>query len=271
MRNPRVLVGPLAVCCAAAALAQSSEGQHCLRGCPEFSSPDANRSVHSNSIYSLSVNPRTKLADWVAYRVQQPNLDCTTARTRRWTSDPGLDPDAALRPAAFDHANVTLQVDRGHQAPLASFKCHPAWAATNYTSNLTPQFAKLNQGPWSRLEGAVRDLARTGTDVWVVTGPLFEWPMAKLPSAPADHAIPSSYWKIVAVEDRGTIRASAFYFYQDTPKRADFCDHARTVDFVERKSGLNFFHAFADEEFLESSPPTLGAELGCEQADSPAR
>ena len=134
---------------------------------------------------------------------------------------------------------------------------------TNYLSNITPQFSKLNQGAWQGLEAAVRKLAETGVDVWVMTGLLYEWPMAKLPSTMKLHAVPSSYWKIISVVQDNAIRSSAFYFYQDTPKRADYCDHLKTIDFVEEKSGLDFFPDYNDQDELEMAWGILNRELGC--------
>jgi endonuclease G len=89
--------------------------------------------------------------------------------------------------------------------------------------------------------------------------------MAKLPAINKDHEVPSAYWKVIALVEGSTTKVSAFYFYQDTPKRADYCDHAKAVAFIERKSGLDFFSAMPDaaEDTLESSNPMLVAELGC--------
>ena len=134
---------------------------------------------------------------------------------------------------------------------------------TNYLSNITPQFSKLNQGAWKKLEEAVRRLAKSGVEVWVMTGPLFEWSMAKLPSTKKMHQIPSSYWKIIASIENGTITTAAFYFYQDTPKRAKFCDHIKTIDYIERKSGLNFFSDYKNQDSLERSQGMLATKLGC--------
>ncbi len=135
---------------------------------------------------------------------------------------------------------------------------------TNFLSNITPQFSKLNQGAWKDLEEAIRNLATsTGNDVFVMTGPLYEWAMAKLPGTDKDHQIPSAYWKIVADENQGTVQVAAFYFYQDTPKRANHCDHMKTVSFVEAKSGLDFFSTHAQETTIDNTQPTLVSELGC--------
>ena len=245
--------------CSSAALAQDRAEDHCLHGCPKGAA--ASNTDIARSIYALSNNPHTKLADWVAYRVRKQNVDCPTKVRRNWKQDPALKRSETLEPKDYKDSNVTLHVDRGHQAPLASFKCHSKWRETNYLSNTTPQFSKLNQGPWKNLEEAVRRLARTGIDVWVVTGPLFEWPMARLPATDKLHRVPSSYWKIIAVEKEGPIKAAAFYFYQDTPRRANFCDHVRGVDFIEAKSGLDFFADFEQQDTLEASQATL--DLGC--------
>lgn len=109
----------------------------------------------------------------------------------------------------------------------------------------------------------MRTFAKDGSDVWVVTGPLYEWPMANLPSTEKMHVVPSAYWNIVSFKDNDSIKSSAFYFYQDTPKRADYCDHVKTFDFIEAKSGLDFFPAYRDQNALERATGTVTAELGC--------
>ena len=243
------------------ALADESEGTHCLEGCPVGKNVDGK--PIQRSIYTLMNNAETKLADWVAYRVISKNFDCDKSTKRNWKRDPDLNRQETLIPKEYDESNVTLSVDRGHQAPLGSFKCHADAQMTNYLSNITPQFSKLNQGSWKKLEAAVRKLSESGTDVWVITGPLYEWPMAKLPSPKKIHAVPSAYWKIVAVLKDSVLRSSAFYFYQDTPKRAVYCDHMKTIDFIEEKTGLDFFPNYGGQDKLESSSALLKEELGC--------
>ena len=243
------------------ALADESEGTHCLEGCPVGKNVDGK--PIQRSIYTLMNNAETKLADWVAYRVISKNFDCDKSTKRNWKRDPDLNRQETLIPKEYDESNVTLSVDRGHQAPLGSFKCHADAQMTNYLSNITPQFSKLNQGSWKKLEAAVRKLSESGTDVWVITGPLYEWPMAKLPSPKKIHAVPSAYWKIVAVLKDSVLRSSAFYFYQDTPKRAIYCDHMKTIDFIEEKTGLDFFPNYGGQDKLESSSALLKEELGC--------
>lgn len=248
--------------CAALWTPNAAEAQaHCLISCPQ--GVLTTNQLVTRSIYALSNNPATKLADWVAYKVVSANTT-GPSRSRNWATDPDLNAADTLTPSEYDDANVTLGVDRGHQAPLAAFKGHADWRMTNFISNITPQSSKLNQGPWKNLEAAVRSLAQSsGQDVFVMTGPLYEWPMAKLPATDKSHRVPSSYWKIVAVQDGSDVKVSGFYFYQDTPRRANYCDHMKTVDFIEAKSGLDFFSGLENEAAIEAAQPTLTDELGC--------
>ena len=262
MSSRSIAAAGLLILTVSAAQAQTS---HCLFACP-FNAPPANTQVN-RTIYILSNNPVRKFADWVAYRLN-PAFFTGPSRSRNWATDPMLMASDTLAPSDYNDASVALGVDRGHQAPLGSFKGATDWRDTNFLSNITPQFTKLNQGAWQRLEAAIRALAianPTG-QVFVMTGPLYEWPMAKLPDTDKDHRVPSAYWKIVALQDStGAVTVAGFYFYQDTPKRASYCDHMRTVRFIEEKSGLDFFSGMPDpqEQAFETAQPTLVAGLGC--------
>jgi hypothetical protein len=130
-----------------------------------------------------------------------------------------LAPNETLEPADYTGAHAALKVDRGHQAPLADFKGTTLWAETNYLSNITPQRSDLNQGPWVRLEHAVRASVGENRSVWVLTGPLYEQQWATLPGADEPHRIPSGYWKIIAQgtpPDPSSVRAVAFIFPQES-------------------------------------------------------
>lgn len=118
--------------------------RHTLYGVPH-GTPDSNKLI-VRPIYVISNNSKTKFADWVAYR-----LDCDSAsgdvKTRRqWKPDPALEDTDTLEPDDYKGAHATLHTDRGHQAPLASFKGTKCWHQTNYLSNITPQSSDLNQG-----------------------------------------------------------------------------------------------------------------------------
>ena len=204
-------------------------------------------------IYTLSADPLTKLAVWVAYAVSPETIGPSI--TRVWRADPWLAPDETLEPEDYDGANAALGVDRGHQAPLASLSGTPFAADTNLLSNITPQASALNQGAWQRLETRERELARAErTTVYVLTGPLFERLMPPLPGADERHRVPSGYWKVIAMADG---RMTAFAFDQATPQGEDYCRDRRSLDEVELRARLRLYPL----RIVAWRP--LDAQLGC--------
>lgn len=156
---------------------QEIHSQHCLLGCPYGSGPTNDLIIRD--IYILSSNDDTKLADWVAYRVDPLNFG--KKRTRDWREDPWLDASETLERSDYRKAHSLAGYDRGHQAPLGSFSASRYWYQTNYLSNITPQRSALNQGPWRVLEQRIRSLARRSVQggkgiLYVMTGPIYAEP-----------------------------------------------------------------------------------------------
>lgn len=224
---------------------------HCLSACP-LGAPE-NDDVIVREIYTLSADPLTKMAVWVAYRITPETIGSSFAR--RWSADQWLADSETLEPEDYDGASAALRIDRGHQAPLASLAGTPTAADTNLLSNITPQSSTLNQGPWQRLEVRERELARAEkTAVYVLTGPLFERLRPPLPKANERHRVPSGYWKIIATADG---RMTAFAFEQETPRAANYCDSRRSLDEVELRARLRLFPMRVD------GWKALDLQLGC--------
>lgn len=243
--------------------AQEIHSTHCLYGCPLGGAPTNDLIVRD--IYILSSNDRTKLADWAAYRVTKDTIGPTQPRT--WKADPLLDDSETLEPDDYQGAYTTIRVDRGHQVPLASFTGTPYWRDTNYLSNITPQKSDLNQGPWQRLESAVRALAQAvdTEGVYVMTGPLYERAMPSLPNADEAHVVPSGYWKIVGTRNGSSAKIAAFIFEQETPRGENFCNQIVTVRVIEQRSDFDFFHSLdaSSQNTLETGLSVLAPALGC--------
>lgn len=234
------------------ALAQDNLGafhsKHFLFGAPA-GTPATNDLIIRDS-YALSNNRETKFADWVAYRLTPQEVSGTVDLNRTWRADPWLAEDETLEPSGPDDykgASKAEGYQRGHQAPLASFKGSHAARELNYFSNITPQFADLNAGPWARLEELVRDYVRRWETVWVMTGPLYESPMPPLPSADETHTVPSGYWKIIVDWDGGDVSVAAFIMTQDVARNAAVRSFTVSVSEVEERSGLSFFEELSGE------------------------
>ncbi|NEQ48740.1 MAG: DNA/RNA non-specific endonuclease [Leptolyngbya sp. SIO3F4] len=228
--------------------------KHFFYGYP-YGTPASNDLV-IRDVYALSNNDATKFADWVAYRLTYRDVIGDLTVSRVWKSDPWLDPSETLsNNPDYKDVSSDLHMDRGHQAPLASFKGCLSASHTNYLSNITPQKDDLNRGPWKKLEDAVRDLVYAHGTVYVMTGPLYEREMPQLPHCEKHHQVPSGYWKIIAIQEKNDIQLVAFLFDQDTPRDAAVMDYLVSVDEVEQRSGLDFLWVLPDEleEELEES------------------
>jgi len=201
-------------------------------------------------LYALSNNDNTKFADWVCTYTTWHEVDGDLDLERNWRNDPWLDPSETLeaKPTNQDDYRGQKEYDRGHLAPLASFKGSRFASQVNYYSNIVPQRPDLNRGPWEALEEKTRDLVRKYDSAWVMCGPLYEAPMPPLPNADEPHRVPSGFWKIVAVQEGATLHVAAFVMEQTTARKSPAIDHLTTVDEVERRSGLDFFWQLPDAE-----------------------
>ncbi len=221
---------------------------HCPLGCPD--NPKENTLVFGH-LYALSNNSNSKMADWVAYEVDVTNFGESPGRD--WTSDPLLPADSTLEePDYKDASKEPLDADRGHQAPLASFAGSKYWYELNYLSNITPQDKDLNQGAWKNLEDAERSAVSFRNSIFVITGPLFDKSMPKMPGADEPHIVPSAYYKIIY--DRSG-NAVAFHMEQSTPRNERYC--AKTIPLDNLQSKLSY----RLPEFKFS--PSLLKRLGC--------
>ena len=238
--------------------------KHFLYGYP-LGAPPSNDLI-IRDCHALSNNDTTKFADWVCCYLTCHEVDGDLDLERNWKNDPWLDPAETLegKPTGQDDyrgASAAHQYDRGHMAPLASFKGSRYASQVNFYSNIVPQKDDLNQGPWSQLEDKERQLVRKYGAAWVMIGPLYESAMPPLPNCDEPHTVPSGFWRIVAVNDLGTLRVAAFIFPQDTARRSPIMDHLTTVDTVEQRSGLDFFWQLpdADENAMEAANNTTWA------------
>lgn len=204
---------------------------HCPLGCPE--NPAGNDLVFGH-IYSLSNNPTTKFADWVAYKVDVVNFGPSHMRVR--TKESLLDKSETLEKEDYKGAiSSELKADPGHQAPLASFTGSRHWPELNHLSNITPQHKDLNQGAWVKLENAVRKAVSYRKSLYVITGTLYNSHMGQLPNADETHKIPSAYFKII-YDKKGA--AQAFLMEQTTSRDTHYCNKSVSLAFLNNK--VNF-------------------------------
>lgn len=183
---------------------------HCHESCPPAAWGVA---ITRHQAFTYAVNPHTRIAQWVAYKITADSLG--PRRDRRWMADPLAPEEAALEPDDYRRA-ARAGYDRGHLAPLASLAGNPGWRETNFATNLAPQTARLNRGAWARQEATERALVRRrGYDaVYVVVIPLYERTMPPLPQADEPHQVPSGFEKRITAVKNGKTRHLILRFEQ---------------------------------------------------------
>lgn len=236
------------VALATLAFGQSRPEIHCKHffyGYP-YGAPSTNDLV-IRDLYVLSNNDSTKFADWVAYKLTLHEVDGELDLDRNWRSEEWLADAETLEKSDYTSASSERDYDRGHQAPLGSFKNSVHASQTNHLSNITPQKENLNRGPWVKLENDIRTLVQLNRLAYVITGPLYEYEMEPLPKANEKHTVPSAYWKVVIVPTgSATFEHAAFIMDQESGRRDDVKSKAVTIDEVERRSGLDLLWELKD-------------------------
>lgn len=221
----------------------------CLFGCPGGGDPRFD--LVDRYLYILLSNDDTKLADWVAYVVTRETIaDSEAGLDRDWSADPALEDEETLEEADYAGAHAQYGYAMGHMASLKSLGAAAEWETLNYLSNVMPQMASLNGGAWKALENAERRLAnaRSVREVFAVAGPLYERPMPALPRADEPHAVPSGFWKVLAIQRGDEVFVVAFVMDQTRPPGTGFCQGAEVpLEELELRTGYDLFPTFEGE------------------------
>ena len=204
-----------------------------------------------HDLFVISFDVEKKFPLWIAYQLS-PNLVWGDLKAeRKYISDPLLPKKHSLSFKDYKGASNCdgkhSGYDKGHLAPLGSFKASPYIYQAQYLSNIVPQKRNLNQGPWRKLEELVRAFVKKGNVVKILTGPLYG-KEGKNKSAPCWKAaqgkiteIPVSYWKIIAFKQKAKIKACSVLMPQTASKK----DHPEKYQVIrkdiEKETGLKFF------------------------------
>jgi DNA/RNA endonuclease G (NUC1)/PKD repeat protein len=258
-------------------------------GNAEFGEPaDADASddyVLRHTQYTSSYSRVRNTPNWVSYNLD-PSHFGSEDRCDCFTFDPGLPVEFAQYTTADYTGAGTFHgygIDRGHLArsfdrTSASFDN----ATTFYFSNIIPQAADLNQGPWAIMENYLGDLARNqNREVYIVAGVAGSKGTLK---NEGKITIPENVWKVAVIlpRDKGLDDIKS---YQDLeviavvmPNKAgvrnvDWQSYKTTVDAVEALSGYDLLAKLPNqvEIAVESGtkPPTAlldGPYTGAEGA-----
>ena len=223
----------------------------CLFGCPQGA--DSENHLVLRSIYALSYNTHYRTAEWAAYRVTADSIGIASSLSREPMADPYI--SDTLLPADFEAADG-IGLSLSHLVPLVNFAATPYWNEVNYLSNVVTRSRSLSRGAWYGLEWAVRNLVNRETEVFVLSGPVFN-EQSNTPQlrTSTEHRVPDSFFKIVVTESG---RMSAFLLPQSVAVHHHHCELRTTIEELEAVTGLRFF---PEKQYLDFT--SLDSGLGC--------
>lgn len=219
--------------------------------------------------YVLGHSSFSKIPYWVCEHSVVAEIDGPADRD---DSDFEPDPELAGHPRAeladYKHSGF----DRGHMAPAGDFKSGQALMDQSFfLSNMVPQYGPtFNRGIWAELESRVRKWVKKRGECWIITGPLFYDPLEEDPATAdgiipyftigdGEVAVPTHTYKIVLAKNaQGQWEAIAFVMDNKAhaqPYRLHL--HRTTIDWIEERSGLDFFPELTTNPALVQ----MGADL----------
>lgn len=204
--------------------------------------------------YWVGYSPTLRHAVWAAYYVPREKL------LEEAPERPSFARDRSVKDSPAPDDYTRSGYDRGHMAPnylIATRYGEAAQKETFLMTNIVPQRPTLNREPWRVLEHTVADtLSARSEAMWVITGTV------QNPRRPTIGkrrvAVPDGFYKVVASLKKGKLRVLGFYMDQEAGERTRPRFTIRSVDELERLSGLDFFPDLPaeDQAALESVEAT---------------
>jgi DNA/RNA endonuclease G (NUC1)/uncharacterized protein YjdB len=233
-------------------------------GIPLDASP-ADDYLVTRTEYTASFNVTRGTPNWVSYDLEQTHFGAQD-RCDCFTYDPLLPNAGHYTTADYTGAGEAAGygIDRGHMA--RSFDRTSGSldnARTFYFSNIVPQAADLNQGPWAVMENFLGDLARfQNKEVYIIAGVAGNKGTLK---NEGKIVIPEYTWKVALVlpRDEGLSSVDSYddvvvyaAIMPNNPgvRNVDWHTYLTTVDAVEALSGYDLLAALPNsvESAVES-------------------
>lgn len=210
--------------------------------CPRNVTAPSSEQILERKAYTTSYNKDTRCPNWVGWRLTADHVDGSVKRYTKFLEDNDV---PSPRAAYYDIREGECGYQRGHMCPAQDNKWDfEAMRECFLMTNICPQDGDLNQRDWKYLEETCRRWAKSKGGIYIVAGPLFS---SKEPERVGEHgvAVPESFFKVV-LSLAGEPKAAAFV-YPNKPGHNSLKSYARSVDEVERLTGLDFFYQLDDE------------------------
>ena len=219
--------------------------------------PDHKVTVLINHGYVVGFSHYRKQQLWAAYRVADSDHHVDYDRPQLFYEDARLSDDYRIDPRPFGkiqdpyNPGATVQLNRGHLVPNEAINQQfgrLAQMETFFMSNMSPQYARMNQGIWANLESKVlNDYAPAMDHIWIMVGPIFgeDSPMVdrrrdlRIP-------VPESYYCLLFDPVRypfgrmSNVETMALIIPQTAGREQISKDHITSIDEIEQRTKLDF-------------------------------
>jgi endonuclease G len=262
------LLGALSTGCSDFDRAGRDLSRHTTLGIPSpTSTSDPNRFLSVKSGYVLSYNSRRKVPNWVSWELNASYLG-SVARQDDYRPDDTLPADLPQASLA-DYSGSGF--DRGHMCPAGDRTLTTAANSQTFLlSNMVPQAASSNRGPWNLLEAECRSLADAGKELFIVAGGVFTSSSGDSETIGSGVVVPDQTFKVVVVLDAGQGVSSVSVdtrvigvMMPNDDSQVDLSDDWRSfrvsVDTIEAQTG---------DDFLSDVDPAVQAAVES-RVDSP--
>lgn len=200
--------------------------------------------IVKHTVYTLSFNKETNLANWVAWSLTSERSNGNYSRTDDYRADDLLPSEHRIDEVAYKGSGY----DRGHMCPAGDNKwSYQAMSESFLMSNMCPQAPELNQVWWEHLEEAERRWARQEGEIYICCGPIYDKQVeARYIGKEFKIRIPDAFFKVIVSLQHGKEKGIGFYYKNNDSRQTMECA-TLTIDQIEKLTGYDFFTALPDE------------------------
>ncbi|HEX3476448.1 MAG TPA: DNA/RNA non-specific endonuclease [Kofleriaceae bacterium] len=233
--------------------------RHTMLGIPSpASTSDANNFLSVKSGYVVSYSGSRKVPNWVSWELNTSYLGSTARQDDFRVDDtfPASEPQASLA----DYSGSGY--DRGHMCPSADRTLTVAAnQQTFFLTNMVPQAANNNQGPWAAMENDLRAIAQTGKELFIISGGTFSASSNRIGSGVV---VPDQTFKVVVVLDAvgqgpSSVTASTRVIGVMMPNENN--QISRTADWRSFRVSVDSIEAATGDNFLSDVDPAVQAVI----------
>lgn len=223
------------------------------------------RLVHlDHKYFEVFYSPEHRLAKYVRYTLTAEQLRARQfKRSDRFRADEQL--TALGQPAVQAKDYRKSGYDKGHLAPADDFAWnHEAMDETFVLSNIVPQKAALNRGPWKRLENRVRRWACGEEKITIYTGPILS---PDLKTTKTGLRIPKEFFKLII--DETPPKKSAVFILRQNDKGDVLAQRLTTLAELQKKIHETLVFDANEEEVRRPAQVNQWIEKDCDPKSGP--